>query len=244
MTVDDQQLEALQDDAQVILPIYIAVDRSYSMGENGAIDSANQLVPAIMDTCAKNPIADDRARFSVIGFNERAELVAPLARGTNLAPHTFTASGGTNFTSVFELLREQIESDHATLRADGYRSFRPAVFLITDGEPTCNAAARQAAFEALVGPSSKLRPNLSVFGVGSGVSEKTVVPYTANRGRAFLTGTGAGAAESLSEFIGILMSSVMSSTDNAATSSPEDKSGFEWDDDALADAEFLHGLES
>lgn len=245
MSTDVQQLEALQDDAKLILPVYIAVDHSWSMQENNAIDAANSLVPTIIDTCIKNPLADERARFSIIGFNDHAEVVSPLSRGTNLAPHTFVASSGTNFTALFTLLRDQLESDYATLKADGFKVYRPAVFLITDGEPICDATQRQRAFEALTDPSFSRRPNLTVFGLGSDVPQEVVESYTAGKGRALLTRDGFGAEEALGGFIEILMQSIVSSTAKIGTgTASDDADGFDWDDDALSDEDFLLELES
>lgn len=242
MNTEIDEIEALQDDAKLALPIYIAVDHSYSMKENDAIDAANALIPAIIDTCIKNPLADERARFCVIGFNDHAAVVSPLARGTNLAYHTFEASRGTNFSEVFTLLKSQIESDSRTLKADGYRSYRPAVFLITDGEPLDNPTA---AFAALTDPNFSRHPNVSVFGVGAKVTPALVQRYTAHRGRSFVTSGGATAADALEEFIEILMLSVVSSIANShGAHAGEADSGFVYVEDAIQDAEFMHELES
>jgi uncharacterized protein YegL len=245
LTTDTQQLEALQDDAKLILPVYIAVDHSWSMSreQNNAIDAANALIPTIIDTCIRNPLADERARFCVIGFNDRAEVVSPLARGTNLTPHTFEADRGTDFSEVFKLLKTQLDSDYAALKADGFKVYRPVVFLITDGEPLDDPAA---AFAALTDPNFNQRPNLSVFGLGANVPREVVATYTAGRGRAFLTANGTGAAEALGGFIDILMQSVVSSVAFTLGSgnASEDDGGFRWDDDAIADEEFLLEIES
>lgn len=247
MPADTHELEALQDDAKYILPVYIAVDHSWSMSPqaNNAIDSANELIPTIIDTCIKNPLADERARFSVVGFSDSAEVVSPLARGTNLSPHTFEAFNGTSFTALFRLLRTQLDSDYASLEADGYKVYRPAVFLITDGEPMCDPDEREAAFRVLVGEEYSRRPNLSVFGLGANVPKEVVESYKAGKGRAFLTNEGTGAAEGLGGFIDILMQSIVNSTTKTGGGSADDDgSGFEWDDDALADEDFLIEIES
>lgn len=244
MSTDTQQLEALEADAKYILPVYIAVDHSWSMSptENNAIDAANSLIPTIIRTCVKNPLADERARFCVIGFNDRAQVVSPLARGTNLAQHTFEASSGTSFSEVFRLLRSQLEADYSSLKADGYKVYRPAVFLITDGEPLDNPAS---AFAELTDPNFDRRPNLSVFGLGHNVPQEVVETYTAGKGRAFLTADGSGASEALGGFIEILMQSIVSSTAKVSSGdASEADDGFKWDDDAIADEDFLLEIES
>lgn len=164
-TDQTEELKETQSDADLILPIYIAVDRSWSMGpkDNNAIDAANELIPTIIDTCDANPLVDYRARFCIIGFNAEPEVVVTLSRGTNMTPHAFVADGGTDFSKVFALLKSQILSDHVTLKRDGNRSYRPAVFLITDGEPNDDPTE---AFTALKDPGFDLHPNVFVFGVG------------------------------------------------------------------------------
>ena len=244
MAVDTQQLEVLEDDAKYILPVYIAVDHSWSMSpqENDAIDAANSLIPTIIRTCIKNPLADERARFCIIGFNDRAEVVCPLARGTNLTHHMFTADRGTDFSRVFTLLKSQLEADYLSLKADGYKVFRPAVFLITDGEPLDDPAS---AFAGLTDPNFSRRPNLSVFGVGPNVPREVVETYTAGKGRAFLTADGSDAAEALGGFIEILMQSIVSSTAHVSGGdASEEDDIFEWLDDAIADEDFLLEIES
>lgn len=241
MSTDSQDHKDLEKDAQKILPIYIAVDHSWSMDktENDAIDAANALIPSVIDTCLKNPLADQRARFSIIGFNDQAEVVAPLARGTNLAHHHFTAESGTSYTEVFKLLRDRLESDYVSLAADDYEVFRPAVFLITDGEPMCDDDERAKAFAALTEKSFKRRPNISVFGVGQNVSPDVLKEYKSGVGRAFVTKDGVTAAESLSGFIDHLMSSIVNSTGNVMS---DDEDGFEWDE--TGDEEFMLEIES
>lgn len=244
MSTDTQQLEALEADAKYILPVYIAVDHSWSMSpqENNAIDAANSLSSTIIRTCIKNPLADERARFCVIGFNDRAQVVSQLARGANLTPHTFEASNGTNFSEVFKLLKAQLEADYSSLKADGYKVYRPAVFLITDGEPLDNPAS---AFAELTDPNFDRRPNLSVFGLGRNVPREVVQTYTAGKGRSFITADGSDAAEALGGFIESLMQSIVSSTSkvNSGDASEADD-GFEWDINAIADEDFFLEIES
>lgn len=240
-TVTDVQKEELQEEAQKILPIYIAVDRSWSMNDDGKIDAANDLIPAIIDACVEHPLADQKARFSVIGFNDQAEVVARLSRGTNLTQHRFVASSGTSFTAVFRLLVDQLESDYQQLKADGYRVHRPAVFLLTDGEPICNANDRQKAFDALTAKSFARRPNISVFGVGNQVKAETISEYTTDNGLALLTRDGVNAGNALEGFISVLVQSIVNSTGKDAGTGDND---FEWDLEALEDDDFLLGLES
>lgn len=237
--VDSDQREVLQDDAKLILPIYIAVDHSWSMGpdQNDAIDAANSLIPTIIKTCKKHPIADERARFCIIGFNDTAKVVSPMARGSNLGEHTFEASRGTSYSAVFKLLKSQIESDYAAFRADDFKTHRPAIFLITDGEPLDDPSS---AFAALTDESNLWRPNLSVFGIGPDVTQELADKYkSGTQGRGFVTKNETDAATELEGIVTLLMSSVIASTAAAPGQDDPDDGGWVWDDDDIEDADFL-----
>lgn len=214
------------------------------MNDDGKIDAANNLVPSIIDACLENPLADQKARFSVVGFNDIAEVVAPLSRGTNLIQHQFTASSGTSFTAVFHLLLDQLEADYQQLKADGYKVHRAAVFLVTDGEPICDEAERQRAFDALTAKAFDRRPNISVFGVGNQVKAETISKYTTEKGLALLTRDGVNAGEALAGFISVLVQSIVNSTGKDAGTGVEGDDAFDWDLEALEDDDFLLGLES
>ena len=51
------------------------------------------------------------------------------------------------------------------MKADGHKVHRPAVFFLTDGEPTDDDAAWKQAFSELADPAFQARPNVIPFGV-------------------------------------------------------------------------------
>lgn len=204
-------METLEDDKNKAIPIYLVVDTSYSMKDDGKIEAANEIVPTVIATCKSEPMVDQAARFSVIDFCDEAHVVVPLTKGSAIQAPTFTASRGTNYSKAFAVLRKQIEQDYHTLKGDGFTLYRPFVVLITDGEPICEPSARYAAFEALTDPGFTRRPNMCVFGVGNEVAPETLQQYKAGRGIAIATREGADAAEALGTLVATLMQSVVAS---------------------------------
>ena len=229
------QNEELQDEAQRILPIYLAVDRSWSMKDDGKIDAANELVPSIVDACLDNPVAEERSRFCLIAFNDEAEVIAPLSKGSDLPEDVaLVPSSGTSYTNVFRLLRERIEADYQMLKADGAKVYRPAVFMITDGEPICNDSDRKKAFDELTAPEFAAFPLISLFGVGTKVSKETLTKYVWRNpetcsdddkvtGEVILSRKGVSPGDALAGFISDLMLSMVATLKDAPSAAVRDE---------------------
>jgi uncharacterized protein YegL len=205
-------MEEMQGDRQKAIPIYMVVDTSWSMSEDGKIDAVNAMVPTVVSTCIDKPMVDQAARFSVIAFNNDASVVVPLTTGSKMPATNMEADGGTSYTNAFRMLRKQLEGDYQHLKSDGFTLYRPCVVFFTDGEPTCDATERAEAFAELTDPSFPRRPNMSVFGVGSGISIDTLKAFVAGKGIAISTREGANAAEALGSMVSKLMQSVVNST--------------------------------
>lgn len=236
------ELGEMQEDKEKAIPIYIVVDTSWSMTQDGRIEAANSMVPKVVSTCLDKPMVDQAARFSVIEFSNDAKVVVNLMKGSDMPTDlTLEASGGTSYTNAFQLLRKQIEYDYQRLKGDGFTLYRPCVVFITDGEPICDESERAAAFAELTDPSFARRPNMSVFGVGGEIKPETLKAYVAGKGIAIATRDGADSAEALGSMISKLMQSVVSSVTAGAPDGdgPEIALGdFIEDDD-----EFLQSLQ-
>ncbi|MEZ2188627.1 VWA domain-containing protein [Corynebacterium sp. CCM 9204] len=206
---DDRYLDKLQNDAKFVLPLYILVDHSYSMAMkdecNQAIDAANDMIPTIMDVCSKAHNADERARFCIIGFNSKAEVVAPLSRGTDLQPHKFEAEYQTDYAEAFRLLRKRLEEDYYSLKQDDFKVYRAMVFMITDGQPTSDPTE---AFNELKDPDFQRSPNLTIIGIGKYVTIEDIKPYKIGRGKALLI-KDTSAEEALSAIVKDLIQTVV-----------------------------------
>ena len=57
------------DDIQ-ILPFYLVADASYSMSQDGKIDTLNGLLPQLRDELVRNPVVGDMVRFGLIDFSD------------------------------------------------------------------------------------------------------------------------------------------------------------------------------
>jgi uncharacterized protein YegL len=148
-----------------LLPFYLVIDVSWSMAQKQKLDSANQIMPTIVDALAQNPILSDKVRFGLIDFSDDAQVRLPLCDllEPNLTLPALTVRGGTSYAAAFRTLRQEIESNIAQLKADQYVVHRPAVWFISDGEPTDKEADWRAAFADLT--TSKAYPNFIPCGV-------------------------------------------------------------------------------
>jgi uncharacterized protein YegL len=147
-----------------VLPCYVVCDSSVSMTEH--IDAMNGSVRELCRTAGADPVVADRTRICVIGFSCTATVVLPLRRPREIIEvGGLTPAGATNFGAAFTLLRDTIERDTAALAAQDYRVHRPAVFFLSDGQPT-DPVTWPAAHAALTDPSWPAHPNMIAFGVG------------------------------------------------------------------------------
>ncbi len=231
---------ASRDDKYQALAFYIVADVSYSMQESGAIIAANMLLKEVHDAIVGEPVIADVVRLGVMDFSDDAQVLLRLGdlRDVTTVPE-LKARGGTSFAAAFRQLRQEIERDIPALKADNYQVFRPAVFFITDGQPTDNAGTLQAAFADLTARDFRYRPNVIPFGVGDATKASVdpwVFPTTGEKQmRSYVAKDGADPAQAITSMAHLLISSILASagsvTDPSATAAlvlPEDE-----DDDWL-----------
>jgi uncharacterized protein YegL len=222
-----------------LLPFYLVVDVSYSM--NGSkLDAANQMMPAVLDALAQAPILSDKVRFAVIDFSNDAQVRLPLSDlledGTTLP--VLGLRGGTSYAAAFRLLRTEIEQNVRQLKADGYAVHRPAVFFLSDGEPTESEAEWQAAFRELTDYDPKTKqgfpmyPNVVPCGVGAAnphTLRSLVHPADGSKPmQMYLMDHGEDAAKAIGMIAEVLISSVLASGESLVKGSsglilPEEK---------------------
>jgi uncharacterized protein YegL len=212
---------------QLLLPFYLAVDVSYSMSVQpttpdtvSPIAAANTIVASVKDALVDNPLLIDKVRFAMVDFSDDAQTVIPLCNLAQVANDdipVLTVRGGTSFAAAFAKLRSQIDSDVRQMKADGHKVHRPAVFFLTDGEPTDSDAEWKQAFAELTDASFSARPNVIPFGVGD--AKKLVldqIAYPQGKMRAFVTREGANAAEAIRQMAELLIGSVIASANSVA----------------------------
>lgn len=229
------QESASRDDKYQALAFYIVADVSYSMQESGAIIAANMLLKEVHNAIVGEPVIADVVRLGVMDFSDDANVLLRLGdlRDVTTVPE-LKARGGTSFAAAFRQLRQEIERDIPALKADNYQVFRPAVFFITDGQPTDNAGTLQAAFADLTARDFRYRPNVIPFGVGDATKASVdpwVFPTTGEKQmRSYVAKDGADPAQAITSMAHLLISSILASagsvTDPSATAAlvlPEDE---------------------
>lgn len=147
------------------LPIYFVCDVSGSMETIGGIDQINGMILELHRYIASDPIISDRIRFGIIEFSDTANELLQISKMIDLVsmPGLLPAEGLSNYGEAFNLLRVVIARDIANLKSLGLRVYRPAVFFITDGEPTDDWVSNHRALtDKTKNPNA---PNLFAIGV-------------------------------------------------------------------------------
>ena len=205
-----------------ILPFYVLIDVSASMSGQ-KLNEANQIMPQVVDALAQAPILADKVRFCVIDFGTDAQVRLPLCdvldEHSSLPP--LTIRGATSYAAAFRLLRSEIEINVKQLKADGYLVHRPAVFFISDGEPTDPEHEWRTAFQELTGFATY--PNFVPCGVDQAnpkVLASLIHPATGPKQmQMYLMEQGQNPADAIAAIAEILISSMLASGQSMAQGS-------------------------
>ena len=112
---DDARLDQLDLPEEVVVPFYIVCDESSSMIGNGGIEAINLGLPELHATIAADPLVSEKCRIGLISFSEKAEVLLPIARLSDVASMPgMRGRSVTSYGAAFELLRTVISADIAT----------------------------------------------------------------------------------------------------------------------------------
>lgn len=207
------------DDDVLVLAFYLLVDVSYSMSGE-PIKAVNEILPEIIDAIQASPTLGDVVRLGAVSFSDTARVVLRLGdlRDVDQIPE-FKIEGGTSYAAGFRQLRKDIDSDLAQLKSDGFKVYRPAVFFITDGEPTDEQAELNAAFAELTDPKFRGRPNIIPFGVGTDKAtlDPWVYPKPSDSGKPMRSYAWVGsgdAAAAIRKIAELLITSIVASVNS------------------------------
>lgn len=208
----------------ILLPFYLIVDVSYSMA-GSKIDAANSVLRELSDALAVNPIISDKVRFSLLDFADDASVQLPLCDLTGLDAGQLPVlepRGGTSYASAFRELKACILHDSSQLKADGYKVHRPAVFFLSDGQPTDDDAEWRAAYQDLTsyekesGIGNPSYPNIIPFGVEA--ADRQIMrdlihpkPPAPRPMKMFMQSDGEEAAKAIASMAELLIASVLAS---------------------------------
>jgi uncharacterized protein YegL len=197
-----------------LLPFYVVADVSYSMSGD-KLAKVNKILPSIVDALSENPILSDKVRIALIDFSDDARVLLPLCDvlEPTLTLPVLKERGGTSFAAAFRLLRTEIAANAKQLKVDGYRVHRPAVFFLSDGEPTDRENDWRGALADLTG--DKAYPNIIPFGV-DGADARTmqdlIHPSVGEKQmKMYLMDKSADAAQAIMAAATIMISSIIES---------------------------------
>lgn len=146
------------------LPTYLVIDTSQSMQPHEAL--LNKTVDHVFTVLSDSPRVSEYAHVSIITFNTSPHLVLEMKNMEEVKELPMVqCTGRTNYGEMFQLLRRRIDIDVEALNRAGHAVQRPAVFILTDGEPT-DPNEWLAAYEALVDPQWRRRPHIISYGFG------------------------------------------------------------------------------
>jgi len=213
--------------SEQVLPFYLVCDESSSMS-GPPIQAINDSLPKLHTEIGSNPVVADKTRFCLIGFSSKAQVLLPLADLSVVTSMPgLQAGGGTSYGSAFDLLFDTIRDDVAKLKADGNQVYRPAVFFLSDGQPTDHNWV--TSYQRVTDPSWGPRPNILAFGFGS-VDAQTLQQVATVK--AFIADGTMGPDQALREFAQSLIRSIVHSGTNVsaggglALTAPETVPGF------------------
>ncbi len=190
-----------------VLPIYFVADESGSMA--GDIGELNQGLLSLLDALQGEAMAAAKVRFCVMGFADDARCYLEPADLRDLeSMPTLSARGSTSYAAAFRALRDRIPQDISNLKSQGFMVNRPAVFMLTDGEP--NHDGWESPYGDLTGEGFAQRPNILAFGIGN--ADASVIKQVATKDEyAFIAAAGVDTGKAIAEFIKALTQSVISS---------------------------------
>ncbi len=193
---------------RALLPFYLVADVSVSMSGK-PIEALNEALPEVHDAIASDLVVADKTRFSIISFSDTAQVDLPMSDLSDITRMpVFTTRGGTSYAQAFTLIRKQIETDVAQLKADGFRVFRPALFFFSDGAPTDREAEWKAAVGSVLDKGWSARPNIISFGLGDADAQVIGAIGTV---KTYMTHKDGDSAKAIKEFARKLTQSMVQS---------------------------------
>jgi uncharacterized protein YegL len=196
-----------------LLLFYLLADASASMSGR-PIEAINHALPEIHDAIATNSLVAEKTRLGIVSFNRVARVLLPASNLANIhVLPNIKAKEATSFGNAFKTMRSQLETDVRTLKGDGYRVYRPAVFFFTDGQPTDKDWRDH--YHSLVDPGFALHPNIVTFGLGD-ANEEVIGALSTKDMPAYMARDGADPAEAVNQVAQSLLHSVIRSGQNAS----------------------------
>ncbi|MFC7534335.1 hypothetical protein [Actinoplanes sp. GCM10030250] len=192
-----------------VLPVYLVADESRSM--TPVVDELNDGLRSLHDALLREPLAAAKVRFSIVGFSDDVIVHSALADLRNMpALPQLSVRAGTAYGVAFSLLTDRIPADVRALKREGFAVHRPAVFFLSDGQPTDPGEWEQA-YDALIDRErNPTAPNIIACGIGEARAE-TILHVATRPEFAFVATPGVEVGLAIAEFCTALTRSVIKS---------------------------------
>jgi uncharacterized protein YegL len=182
-------------EAGIAVPVYMAVDVSYSLAND--LHIFNSRLTDVVDDL-RSATSHVGVFLSVISFSDDVVVEVELTdiRTLNNLPKLRVRSG-TSYSPVLWELRGRIDSDVRSLKQDDWKVIRPSILFLTDGAPA--DPDWRGALAALKEPGWRLRPNIFAFGVGSADPE-VLRELATGGGEAYISRAGWDVSQGIDQF--------------------------------------------
>ncbi|MFG1607686.1 hypothetical protein [Actinoplanes sp. NPDC049265] len=201
-----------------LLPVYVLADESGSMAPY--IGQLNDGLAALHEALLGEPMAAAKVRFSILGFAEDVQerlSLADLRREGQLP--TLHPRGYTNYGKAFAALRQRIPENVGALKAEGFQVHRPAVFFLSDGQPSTGGWEQEYA-QLINRGVVAAAPNIIACGIGE-VEPSTILHVATEQNYAFVAMEGVDLGSAIAEFCTALTKSIVESGRSLGSAQPE-----------------------
>jgi uncharacterized protein YegL len=198
----------MSDTRGTLLPVYVLADESHSMRRYNS--ELNRGLADLHEALLGEPMAAAKVRFSILGFADDVKQrmrLADLRREDHLP--TLGIGGRTNYRKAFADLRRRLPHDVRRLKDEGYLVLRPAVFMLTDGQPSDDGWQDEHArlVDRRITPEA---PNIIACGIGAARPE-TILRIATRPEFAFVALAGIDIGVAIAQFCSALTRSIIAS---------------------------------
>lgn len=202
-----------------VLPVYVVADESASM--TPVVDELNAGLAALHRALLREPMAAAKVRFTILGFADDLQVRLSLADlRTESALPTLTTRHTTSYRAAFQGLLDLLPKDIETLKAQGFAVYRPAVFFLTDGQPTDEPEWRTPYAKLIDRETTRTAPNIIACGIGEARAQ-TILDVATRPEFAFVATPGTELGLAIAEFSVALTKSIVASARAAAADKTE-----------------------
>lgn len=165
-------------------PIVLLLDTSGSMSIHGKIDEMKEGLRAFKEELGSDDLARKRVDIAVVTFGESVEVVHPFSLVDAFTPPEIVAAGLTPMGEAIQRAIGMVEERREEYRSAGIDSYRPWIFLVTDGEPT-DMYEGDALWEAVAGAirSGEENGDFLFFTVGAEPADMKILSALSPPGR-------------------------------------------------------------